>query len=81
MRLACCGTNPRKPPVKPLSCLMLLTGLCERGDRRPRQSLSYCTIATPWAAYVDENLNDYGKQRESYRPFAIAVPAGCIDLL
>ena len=32
-------------------------------------------LASPWADYVKENLNDYVKHREWYRPFALAVPA------
>jgi carbamoyltransferase len=31
-------------------------------------------LASPWAAFVKENLNDYIKHRESFRPFAIAIP-------
>jgi carbamoyltransferase len=31
-------------------------------------------LASPWAPYVKENLNDYIKHRESFRPFAVAVP-------
>jgi len=31
-------------------------------------------LASPWAAYVKENLNDYIKHREWFRPFAVAVP-------
>jgi carbamoyltransferase len=31
-------------------------------------------LASPWAPYVKENLNDYVKHRESFRPFAIAIP-------
>lgn len=30
-------------------------------------------LASPWAPYVSENLNDYVKHRESFRPFAISV--------
>jgi carbamoyltransferase len=30
-------------------------------------------LASPWAPYVIENLNDFVKHRESFRPFAIAV--------
>jgi len=30
-------------------------------------------FASPWAEYVQENLNDYVKHRESFRPFALAV--------
>jgi carbamoyltransferase len=31
-------------------------------------------FASPWAEYVQENLNDYVKHRESFRPFAVAIP-------
>jgi carbamoyltransferase len=30
-------------------------------------------LASPWAPYVKENLNDYIKFREWFRPFAISV--------
>ncbi len=30
-------------------------------------------FASPWAAYVVENLNDFVKKRESFRPFAVSV--------
>ena len=30
-------------------------------------------LAWPWASYVKENLNDYIKHREWFRPFAVAV--------
>jgi carbamoyltransferase len=31
-------------------------------------------LASPWVPYVIENLNDFVKHRESFRPFAVAVP-------
>lgn len=31
-------------------------------------------LASPWAPYVKENLNDYVKHREPFRPFALSVP-------
>jgi carbamoyltransferase len=31
-------------------------------------------FASPWAEYAQENLNDYVKHRESFRPFALAIP-------
>ncbi len=31
-------------------------------------------LASPWAPYVIENLNDFVKHREAFRPFAVAVP-------
>ncbi|MGO9863374.1 MAG: carbamoyltransferase [Terriglobales bacterium] len=30
-------------------------------------------LASPWAPYVSENLNDYVKHREAFRPFAVSV--------
>jgi len=30
-------------------------------------------LASPWGPYVRENLNDYIKHREWFRPFAVAV--------
>jgi carbamoyltransferase len=32
-------------------------------------------LASPWAEYVTENLNDYIKHREGFRPFALSIPA------
>lgn len=31
-------------------------------------------FASPFAEYVQENLNDYVKHREMFRPFAVAIP-------
>jgi carbamoyltransferase len=31
-------------------------------------------LASPWAPYVRENLNDFIKHREWFRPFAVAIP-------
>jgi carbamoyltransferase len=31
-------------------------------------------LASPWASYVRENINDYIKHREWFRPFGLAVP-------
>jgi carbamoyltransferase len=41
----------------------------------PRALGNRSLLASPWAPYVKENLNEYVKHREAYRPFAIAVPA------
>lgn len=30
-------------------------------------------LASPWAPYVTENLNDFVKHRESFRPFAVSI--------
>jgi len=40
----------------------------------PRALGNRSLLASPWAAYVRENLNDYIKHREWFRPFAVAVP-------
>ena len=44
---------------------------CEFG---PRALGNRSVLASPWAAYVRENLNDYIKFREWFRPFAVSVP-------
>ena len=41
----------------------------------PRALGNRSLLASPWASYVKENLNDYIKHREWFRPFAVAVPA------
>lgn len=41
----------------------------------PRALGNRSVLASPWGAYVKENLNDYIKHREWFRPFALAVPA------
>jgi carbamoyltransferase len=45
-------------------------GACEFG---PRALGNRSVLASPWAPYVKENLNDYIKFREWFRPFAISV--------
>jgi carbamoyltransferase len=39
----------------------------------PRALGNRSLLASPWAAYVKENLNEYVKHREAFRPFAISV--------
>jgi carbamoyltransferase len=39
----------------------------------PRSLGNRSILASPWAPYVCENLNDYVKHRESFRPFAVSV--------
>ena len=39
----------------------------------PRALGNRSILASPWAPYVSENLNDYVKHRESFRPFAVSV--------
>jgi carbamoyltransferase len=41
----------------------------------PRALGNRSLLASPWAPYVIENLNDFIKHREWFRPFAISVPA------
>jgi carbamoyltransferase len=41
----------------------------------PRALGNRSLLASPWAPYVTENLNDYIKHRESFRPFALSIPA------
>jgi carbamoyltransferase len=40
----------------------------------PRALGNRSLLASPWAPYVTENLNDFVKHRESFRPFALAIP-------
>lgn len=40
----------------------------------PRALGNRSLLASPWAPYVRENLNDYVKHREPFRPFALSVP-------
>ena len=40
----------------------------------PRALGNRSLLASPWAEYVRENLNDYIKHREWFRPFAVSIP-------
>ena len=40
----------------------------------PRALGNRSLLASPWNAYVKDNLNDFVKHRESFRPFALSVP-------
>jgi carbamoyltransferase len=40
----------------------------------PRALGNRSLLASPWAPYVRENLNDFIKHREWFRPFAVSVP-------
>src|SRR5579863_10507651 len=40
----------------------------------PRALGNRSVLASPWGGYVKENLNDFIKHREWFRPFALAVP-------
>jgi carbamoyltransferase len=39
----------------------------------PRALGNRSLLASPWAPYVTENLNDFVKHREPYRPFALSI--------
>jgi carbamoyltransferase len=39
----------------------------------PRALGNRSLLASPWAPYVKENLNEYVKHREAFRPFAISI--------
>jgi carbamoyltransferase len=41
----------------------------------PRALGNRSLLASPWADYVKENLNEYVKHREAFRPFALSVQA------
>jgi carbamoyltransferase len=41
----------------------------------PRALGNRSLLASPWAAYAKENLNEFVKHRETFRPFAISVLA------
>ncbi|HEY1658696.1 MAG TPA: carbamoyltransferase C-terminal domain-containing protein [Candidatus Sulfotelmatobacter sp.] len=41
----------------------------------PRALGNRSVLASPWAPYVKENLNDFIKHREWFRPFAVSIPA------
>jgi carbamoyltransferase len=40
----------------------------------PRALGNRSVLASPWAPYVKENLNDFIKHREWFRPFAVSIP-------
>jgi len=44
-----------------------------RAEFGPRALGNRSVLASPWAPYVKENLNDFIKHREWFRPFAISV--------
>lgn len=46
-----------------------------RAEFGPRALGNRSLLASPWAPYIKENLNDYVKHREAFRPFALSVPA------
>jgi len=52
-----------------------IVGWCQAAaEFGPRALGNRRLLASPWAPYVKENLNEYVKHREPFRPFAVAVP-------
>ncbi len=52
-----------------------IVGWCQgAAEFGPRALGNRSLLASPWAEYVRENLNDYIKHREWFRPFAVSVP-------
>jgi carbamoyltransferase len=52
-----------------------IIGWCQgAAEFGPRALGHRSLLASPWAPYVKENLNDFVKHRESFRPFALAIP-------
>jgi len=52
-----------------------IVGWCQgAAEFGPRALGDRSLLASPWAAYVRENLNDFIKHREWFRPFAVSVP-------
>lgn len=52
-----------------------IIGWCQgAAEFGPRALGHRSLLASPWAEYVKENLNDFVKHRESFRPFALTVP-------
>lgn len=52
-----------------------IIGWCQgAAEFGPRALGHRSLLASPWAEYVKENLNDFVKHRESFRPFALAIP-------
>lgn len=45
-----------------------------RAEFGPRALGNRSLLASPWAPYVKENLNDFVKHREPFRPFALSIP-------
>jgi len=50
-----------------------------RAEFGPRALGNRSLLASPWADYVKENLNDFIKHREWFRPFALSVTAEACD--
>ncbi|HXW17911.1 MAG TPA: carbamoyltransferase C-terminal domain-containing protein [Candidatus Acidoferrales bacterium] len=69
------GDGPKVEETLRLLSAGKIVAWCQgRAEFGPRALGNRSLLASPWAPYVKENLNDYVKHRESFRPFALAVP-------
>jgi carbamoyltransferase len=71
-----CDSDERKlgEAVRLLQAGKIVAWFQGAADFGPRALGNRSLLASPWAPYVKENLNDYVKHRESFRPFALAIP-------
>lgn len=60
--------------VKLLAAGKIVGWFQQAAEFGPRALGNRSLLASPWAPYVKENLNDYVKHREPFRPFALSVP-------
>lgn len=60
--------------IKLLNSGRIVGWFCGAAEFGPRALGNRGLLASPWAPYVKENLNDYVKHRETFRPFALSVP-------
>jgi carbamoyltransferase len=59
--------------VRLLRCGKIIGWFFGPAEFGPRALGNRSILASPWAPYVTENLNDFVKHRESFRPFAVSV--------
>ncbi|HXZ12667.1 MAG TPA: carbamoyltransferase C-terminal domain-containing protein [Candidatus Sulfotelmatobacter sp.] len=73
---AWCDSEDRKihEAVKLLQAGKIVAWFQGAAEFGPRALGNRSLLASPTAPYVNENLNDYVKHRESFRPFALAIP-------
>lgn len=71
-----CDTDERKieEGVRLLEAGKIVAWYQGAAEFGPRALGNRSLLASPWAPYVQDNLNQYVKRREAFRPFAIAVP-------
>jgi carbamoyltransferase len=71
-----CDSDERKlgEAVRLLEAGKIVAWFQSAAEFGPRALGNRSLLASPWAPYAKENLNDYVKHRESFRPFALAIP-------